>query len=365
MIPLVQHPRELRQAKELMVECGIDLEKVDVGIMVEIPASALIIDEFIKEGLDFVSFGTNDLTQYTLAVDRNNELVADLYNELHPAVLKLIEYVIGECNKAGVKTSICGQAGAARRSPDGSSPWASPAYRPTSMRSNLSGRWWPGPRTCLDPRGGHEKAGSENGMKEDEAPEDEVFADLAEAKDVPRYDRFSAPCAPAPPGRREGSRACSSRQPRRSQAVPGHGGDRARGGDAGRHVAPAGCRGLRHHRRHREQHPGPAGGQEGGLPGEDQHRGARLGPLLVRKIADFSAGGARPRWTTASGLTHDGSRLCWTKARSRSWPWRERPSSARWTRWKRSPHRRRARRFPSRGRGLRRLCHTLFERAAR
>ena len=111
MIPLVQHPSELRQAKELMVECGIDLEKVDVGIMVEIPASALIIDEFIKEGLDFVSFGTNDLTQYTLAVDRNNELVADLYNELHPAVLKLIEYVIGECNKAGVKTSICGQAG--------------------------------------------------------------------------------------------------------------------------------------------------------------------------------------------------------------------------------------------------------------
>ncbi|MCD1294364.1 phosphoenolpyruvate synthase [Methanocella sp. CWC-04] len=111
MLPLVQHPVELRRAKELMVECGIDIENVDVGIMVEIPASALIIDEFIKEGIDFVSFGTNDLTQYTLAVDRNNELVADLYNELHPAVLKLIEYVIGECNKAGVKTSICGQAG--------------------------------------------------------------------------------------------------------------------------------------------------------------------------------------------------------------------------------------------------------------
>jgi pyruvate,water dikinase len=111
MLPLVQHPRELKKAKELMVECGIDLEKVDVGIMVEIPAAALIIDEFIKEGIDFVSFGTNDLTQYTLAVDRNNELVAPLYNELHPAVMKLIEYVIGECNKAGVVTSICGQAG--------------------------------------------------------------------------------------------------------------------------------------------------------------------------------------------------------------------------------------------------------------
>ena len=111
MLPLVQHPKELRRAKEIMVECGIDIEKVDVGIMVEIPASALIIDDFIKEGIDFVSFGTNDLTQYTLAVDRNNELVADLYNELHPAVLKLIEYVIERCNKAGVTTSICGQAG--------------------------------------------------------------------------------------------------------------------------------------------------------------------------------------------------------------------------------------------------------------
>lgn len=111
MLPLVQHPSELRRAKEIMVESGIDIEKHDIGIMVEIPASALIIDEFIKEGIDFVSFGTNDLTQYTLAVDRNNELVADLYDELHPAVLKLIEYVIGECNKAGVKTSICGQAG--------------------------------------------------------------------------------------------------------------------------------------------------------------------------------------------------------------------------------------------------------------
>jgi pyruvate,water dikinase len=111
MLPLVQHPMELRRAKELMVECGIDIEKVDVGIMVEIPASALIIDDFIKEGIDFVSFGTNDLTQYTLAVDRNNELVADLYNELHPAVLKLIEYVIERCSKAGVVTSICGQAG--------------------------------------------------------------------------------------------------------------------------------------------------------------------------------------------------------------------------------------------------------------
>ncbi len=111
MLPLVQHVRELKKAKAIMIEEGLDLEKIDLGIMVETPGAALTIEEFIEEGLDFVSFGTNDLTQYTLAVDRNNENVAGLYSELHPAVIKLIEYVIEQCNEAGVKTSICGQAG--------------------------------------------------------------------------------------------------------------------------------------------------------------------------------------------------------------------------------------------------------------
>jgi len=111
MLPLVQHQDEVRRAKESIVEVGIDFEKVDVGIMIEIPASALIVDDLIAEGIDFVSFGTNDLTQYTLAVDRNNENVANLYNEQHPAVLKLIQYVIERCNEAGVVSSICGQAG--------------------------------------------------------------------------------------------------------------------------------------------------------------------------------------------------------------------------------------------------------------
>ena len=79
--------------------------------MVETPGAALIIEDFIDVGLDFVSFGTNDLTQYTLAIDRNNENVAPLYTEGHPAVLKLIDRVIRICNERGVKTSICGQAG--------------------------------------------------------------------------------------------------------------------------------------------------------------------------------------------------------------------------------------------------------------
>jgi pyruvate,water dikinase len=111
MLPLVQHVSEFRKAKSLMVEEGLNLEKIDVGIMVETPGAALTIEDFIEDGIDFISFGTNDLTQYTLAVDRNNENVADLYSELHPAVLTLIEYVIERCNRAGVKTSICGQAG--------------------------------------------------------------------------------------------------------------------------------------------------------------------------------------------------------------------------------------------------------------
>ena len=112
MLPLVQHPDELREAKNIAREVGLKpQENIEWGIMVETPGAALTIEDFIAEGIDFVSFGTNDLTQYTLAIDRNNEHVAGLYSERHPAIMKLISMVIKECNKAGVKTSICGQAG--------------------------------------------------------------------------------------------------------------------------------------------------------------------------------------------------------------------------------------------------------------
>ena len=79
--------------------------------MVETPAAVQIIEEFCEEGIDFVSIGTNDLTQFTLAVDRNNSKLQNLYDEMHPAVLKQIKYVINICKKNDVKTSICGQAG--------------------------------------------------------------------------------------------------------------------------------------------------------------------------------------------------------------------------------------------------------------
>lgn len=112
MIPLSQHPDELRRAKELCSEVGLKPhEDIDFGMMVEIPAAALTIEDYIDVGIDFVSLGTNDLTQYTLAVDRNNEYVAKHYTEEHPAVMKLIERTIKKCVEAGVKCSICGQAG--------------------------------------------------------------------------------------------------------------------------------------------------------------------------------------------------------------------------------------------------------------
>ena len=112
MLPLVGHPEQIRKAKEIARSVGLEPHKdVEWGIMIEVPAAALIIEDLIKEGLDFVSFGTNDLTQYTLAIDRDNDRIAYLYDEKHPAVLKLIENVIKVAKKYGVETSICGQAG--------------------------------------------------------------------------------------------------------------------------------------------------------------------------------------------------------------------------------------------------------------
>ncbi|WP_456420051.1 putative PEP-binding protein, partial [Methanocaldococcus infernus] len=112
MIPLVTYVDEVRKFKEIAKEVGLELGKdIKFGVMVETPAAALIIEDLIKEGIDFVSLGTNDLTQYTLAIDRNNELVSKYYKEDHPAVLKLMKHVIETCKKNGVKTSICGQAG--------------------------------------------------------------------------------------------------------------------------------------------------------------------------------------------------------------------------------------------------------------
>ncbi|MDO9325277.1 MAG: putative PEP-binding protein, partial [Methanoregula sp.] len=111
MFPMVSHPDQFLGAKEMMRACGVDVEKVDLGIMIEIPSSAIMIEEFCKCGIKFASFGTNDLVQYTLAIDRNNENVADMYQPQHPAVLHLIHNAIQVCRAYNIECSICGQAG--------------------------------------------------------------------------------------------------------------------------------------------------------------------------------------------------------------------------------------------------------------
>jgi len=111
MFPMVSHPDEFVRGKNLLKQWGVDVENAILGIMIEIPSSAILIEEFIKQGIKFASFGTNDLIQYTLAIDRNNELVADMYHPKHPAVLKLIDDAITCCQRYGVECSICGQAG--------------------------------------------------------------------------------------------------------------------------------------------------------------------------------------------------------------------------------------------------------------
>ncbi len=112
MLPFVIRVDEVQQAKEIMREVGLEpLKAIDFGVMVETPAACWIIDDLCREGISFVSFGTNDLTQLTLGLDRNNQRIAKLFDEMHPAVLGEIARVIKSCKKYHVKTSICGQAG--------------------------------------------------------------------------------------------------------------------------------------------------------------------------------------------------------------------------------------------------------------
>ncbi len=116
MFPLISTVVELRQARmvladvmEDLAEHGIEFNpKMPVGMMVETPAAVMMLDAFIKE-VDFVSIGTNDLIQYTLAVDRGNKDVADLYNACDPAVLRLLRRSLDVAREAGVPANVCGQ----------------------------------------------------------------------------------------------------------------------------------------------------------------------------------------------------------------------------------------------------------------
>ena len=117
MFPMISKIEELKLAKEILEECKKELElknisynkDIKVGIMVEIPAVAIMAYDFAKE-CDFFSIGTNDLIQYTLAAERGNSKIANIYTKNHPALIKLLKYTIDAAHNNGIFCGICGEA---------------------------------------------------------------------------------------------------------------------------------------------------------------------------------------------------------------------------------------------------------------
>lgn len=117
MFPMISSIEELREAKRILKECKEELEKekipykknIKVGIMIEIPSAALIAYGLAKE-CDFFSIGTNDLIQYTVAVERGNEKISKLYTKYHPAVIRLVKQAIDGAHEAGIFCGMCGEA---------------------------------------------------------------------------------------------------------------------------------------------------------------------------------------------------------------------------------------------------------------
>lgn len=111
MMPFVRTVEQLREVKKIVSASGLRRSGTfKFWMMVEIPSNVILLDDFIDEGIDGVSIGTNDLTMLTLGVDRDNEKVADTYSEMNPAVLKSLEKIVTTCRKRDITCSVCGQA---------------------------------------------------------------------------------------------------------------------------------------------------------------------------------------------------------------------------------------------------------------
>lgn len=113
MVPFVRTLNVFKQVKQILKEEGLDKEKdktLKLWIMVEVPSSFILIDKFCQEGIDGISFGTNDLCMLILGIDRNDASIQELYDERNLAVLRALIYTIKICKKYNVTTSICGQA---------------------------------------------------------------------------------------------------------------------------------------------------------------------------------------------------------------------------------------------------------------
>jgi len=107
----VRVPWELVRIREIIRDHGLlGYPNFKLWIMVEVPAAAIMLQEFIDLGIDGVSIGTNDLTMMLLGVDRDSAEVANIYDERHPAVVSVLEHIVETCVEAGITCSICGQA---------------------------------------------------------------------------------------------------------------------------------------------------------------------------------------------------------------------------------------------------------------